>query len=519
MKTKTAKVVVILVLLTIAGAMFRLNRRDFPLFWHDEVTTMLHVSYGYMDNPKFANRVLTMAEIKSGTQGRTEHTNPYRIVQSIATIEPSQGPLSFVLVYFWGELFGYSVDSVRLMCVTLGVLAIPAIFLLGCELASVRCGLLMAAFLAFSPFSLRYSHELRCYALYILLLVLVCCTYLRAMRIKGGASLIDWGLFTGSLAMLFHTHLSSLVVGFGTIIYGIAGRKFLPDSVSAKARNNAILFTLIAYAMMIPWLSLFAMRFKVLSEMGGYVLSGKDVMPPPWTDVVVKWLSGPSALLSYNMQSEPESLIPVILTLLILALVPVVWRYERKAALFLMSLFAAYACTVYISDIVRGSQFVFYYRYILAVPFVGFCFLSVALSHLWDSNRKAIKALAAILVVLVFAFELRSCSMEFASRERILIHEQSLVSLANVINSKQEALLVVTESGQFTNMNQLAALSHLVFPYIKAIWIPSNNFEIVPSDKTHILAFNPPAKFLDFMKARGYSVSQTEAKCLFELKK
>ncbi len=518
MKSKTAKVALILVLLTVTGALFRLNQRDYPLFWHDEATTMLHVSYGYMDNPKYANRVLTMAELKSGTQGKTQQTNPFSIVNSIVTIEPAQAPMSFLVVYFWGELFGYSVDSLRLMCVILGVMAIPAAFWLGCELASARCGLLMAAFMAFSPFSLHHCHELRSYSLLLLFLLLTFATFLRAIRIKGGASIGNWIAYCMSLALLFYTHLSSLIVGLGTLLYTVVARKALPDSMSAKAFKNALIFTFVAYAMLTPWALAFASKFKRLAGMGSYVISGYGASPS-WLEVAVKWLSGPSGLLSYNMQVDQEKYFPVILTCFVFAAIWVVWRMERKvAALFLSSILTVYACTVYLSDLLRGSQFVYYQRYILGVPVAGFCLLSVALSNLWSDNRRLVKAIAAALAVMVLVLEIRSCSFEFTTRERVLIHEQSLVSLANVINSKQDALLVVTESGQYTNMNQLAALSHIVFPYIKTIWLPSNNFEIVPQ-ATHILAFNPAPKFLDFMKSRGYTVTPTEANCLFELKK
>ncbi len=76
-------------------------------------------------------------------------------------------PLDYVISYFWVKL-GQNEGWVRLPAVIVGTLTLPLIYQLGRSLLGPIDGLLLMALLAGSPFHLRYSQEVRPYALVML---------------------------------------------------------------------------------------------------------------------------------------------------------------------------------------------------------------------------------------------------------------------------------------------------------------------------------------------------------------
>lgn len=507
----------ILILLTVAGTLLRLDHRDYPVIWHDEAITLCHLASGYASDKAYSNRVLTMGEFKNFVQTPGPTSNAFALVASIAEIEPIQAPSSFLCFYLWGKLFGYSADTLRLMSVLFGVLGIVAAFWLGCELSSPICGLLMATFIAFSPYSLHHSRELRCYALYLLMFFIVQATFLRAVRVNDGRDKSSWFAYCASYATLFHTHLSSIVAGVGPVIFVAAGRKLYPKIVSPSALRHCIAATCLAYVTFIPWGIAFLNQARMLVKSGQFVLVGEG--KPTAMQYIAKWGETPASLLTYNLQQEFDGAPMIIISRLVFISAVFVWFVERRTALYFLSIFLPYFLTLYMHDLLRGSQFTFYPKYMLGVTVLGLCVLCVALSHLWNCKQKSLKLLTLLVVAIVLFCEARSDLVEFSSRERKIIHGQSLIKISGVINSNPDALLIVSESGQYTNLCQLAALTHQVLPYVKVIWLPHNNFEVIPSDITHALVFNPAEGLLDEMKKRRFSIHPTDADTLYELKK
>jgi 4-amino-4-deoxy-L-arabinose transferase-like glycosyltransferase len=76
-------------------------------------------------------------------------------------------PLDYIISYFWVKL-GQSEGWVRLPAVIVGTLTLPLIYQLGRSLLGPTDGLLLMALLAVSPFHLRYSQEVRPYALVVM---------------------------------------------------------------------------------------------------------------------------------------------------------------------------------------------------------------------------------------------------------------------------------------------------------------------------------------------------------------
>lgn len=71
----------------------------------------------------------------------------------------------FIILWFWGKIFGYSEIIVRLPSVIFGVITIYVTYLIGKKLVSKNLGLIAALLIGVNPLHLYYSQEARMYAL------------------------------------------------------------------------------------------------------------------------------------------------------------------------------------------------------------------------------------------------------------------------------------------------------------------------------------------------------------------
>src|SRR2546425_3307417 len=78
--------------------------------------------------------------------------------------DPNMG-LYYVLLHFWIRIFGESESAVRGLSVLFGVLAVPAIYLVGARLFGRAAGLVAALLLAVNAFFIQYAQEARSYSL------------------------------------------------------------------------------------------------------------------------------------------------------------------------------------------------------------------------------------------------------------------------------------------------------------------------------------------------------------------
>ncbi len=138
-KNKTT--LIILLLITLIGAYFRLYHLGLPSFWVDE-----------LDFVDAARSMIRVGEplLDSGY--------PY-----------PRAPLFTYSLMASFKLFGVSEFASRLPSAIFGILAIPMMFVLGRGMFNERVGLLSALFLTISPFAIGWSRACRMYALFQLL--------------------------------------------------------------------------------------------------------------------------------------------------------------------------------------------------------------------------------------------------------------------------------------------------------------------------------------------------------------
>jgi hypothetical protein len=112
-------------------------------------------------------------------------------------------PLYYLLSWAWSQPFGTGEVGLRSLSALLGTLMIPAAFLAGRELLTVRAGLFAAALVALNPLLVWYSQEARSYILMALLVTLSLAFFARSVRRPDGRSFALWALAC-ALALCSH---------------------------------------------------------------------------------------------------------------------------------------------------------------------------------------------------------------------------------------------------------------------------------------------------------------------------
>lgn len=127
----------ILILILAVAAALRLHHLDFQSVWLDEIHVMIE------SNPAY----------------------PWSVGREQLVLREQQPHLYFLIVRFFGMIFGHTIFGVRFVSVVFGVFGVWAVYLLGKEVYNKKAGYLTAAFLTVNSFHIWYSQEGRPYAM------------------------------------------------------------------------------------------------------------------------------------------------------------------------------------------------------------------------------------------------------------------------------------------------------------------------------------------------------------------
>ncbi|NEP79057.1 MAG: hypothetical protein F6K39_13325 [Okeania sp. SIO3B3] len=160
-------------------------------FWADKPADSIEIStlgyslgHNFLDIP--LDRVITWQQLLSPL--RFDATIPYSDVIHNLMTESTHPPLYFLLTHFWLKIFTPDGEIVSLavgrsLSALFGVLAIPAIFALGCfAFRSQIVGQIAAALMALSPYGIYVAQEARHYTLTILWIIISLAFLIEAIR-------------------------------------------------------------------------------------------------------------------------------------------------------------------------------------------------------------------------------------------------------------------------------------------------------------------------------------------------
>lgn len=179
--TRSRSTLLVVVALTVVGALLRFPTLDRQSFWLDELVTVSLLDHGLGD---------VVREVP-----RSEAT-PF---------------VYYVAAWAWGSLFGLGEVGVRTLSALAGTATIPVAYGAGAVLVSRRSGLVAAALVAVNPFLVWYSQEARSYALLTLLGAASLLAFGHALR-GSGRWLVAWAALS-ALAIATHYYAVFLVAG------------------------------------------------------------------------------------------------------------------------------------------------------------------------------------------------------------------------------------------------------------------------------------------------------------------
>ena len=161
----------------------------------------------------------------------------------------------YTLLWLWIQAFGSSLIAVRLLSILAGAATVFVAYLLARRLFNERLAIFASAFVAFAPFQIHYSQEIRMYAFLALWLMLATYAYVRGAE-GGGARW--WFLFAVSAALAQYTH-------------NLAAFYLLPLAATPLFRRDwktlraVLLSGLAALLLYLPWLLQIPSQFAKIS--------------------------------------------------------------------------------------------------------------------------------------------------------------------------------------------------------------------------------------------------------------
>ncbi len=206
--------------------------------------------------------------------------------------EQAQGPIYYILNYYWGQIVGQNVTLLRLLPVFFGVAAVPSIYLLGSYLYGRRAGLIAALCLALSPQHIWVSQEIRAYGLVMPLVIVSLYTLLRAARSEAWDSSVRWHpwgmlhVLTNALLLWTHAFMIFFLMVEGCFLL-IYSRRMFRQTIAWMGCHALLLMVWAYWMFQIPYTHDLAPGPPTLSEVcstlsASDTVSGNRELLPPW---------------------------------------------------------------------------------------------------------------------------------------------------------------------------------------------------------------------------------------------
>jgi len=464
----------------LAGALARPYDLDRMVVWHDEVFTAVRVfghSQAQVSREVFGARELSPAALLAYQRPAPDKG----WADTLAALEehPEHAPLYYALAWLATGLPVEPVTALRGTAALLGVLLVPAVFWLACELLrDRRAAWIAAALVAVSPLHLLYAQEARQYALWTVLIAAASAAFLRA-RHRGEPS--DWVLYALLAALGLWSHALTALALAAHGAYGVlTSRGRAPLLSFLRGWGAALGLAVLLFA---PWLWVMIAGADAVQSYTSWMQR-----PIPAERIFDAW----GMHLVRVFADYPAAGRWLLLGLLPLAWV--LWRLGREApvrvTLFLGLLFAAFASALLLPDLALGGSRSLHPRYVLP----GFLALSLAaawvLARGWDAPERSRRVGARAGLVLVLALGLGSqwqilasetwWSKNFSSENR---------RIAARVNAAERPLVLGSDSG--VGLGELISLAYDLAPPVRIWGEPPGSGARIPEGYASLFAVTP----------------------------
>lgn len=184
--SKNFKLNFILIAILIIASVLRFYKLDFQGVWLDELHTLKEA------DPDWSLKMLH--EVNMFREGIPH--------------------LYFLIVRFFGILFGHSIYSVRLVSVIFGILAVYGIYLVGKKISGKQTGYITAFLLAIHPFHIEYSQDGRSYSMLICFVIIAFYRLLIFLENYSIKNAIFLGIFLGLITNAHPVGIVSVISVF-----------------------------------------------------------------------------------------------------------------------------------------------------------------------------------------------------------------------------------------------------------------------------------------------------------------
>jgi uncharacterized membrane protein len=298
-------------------------------------------------------------------------------------------PLDYVLLHFWAKV-GTSDFWVRIPAVLYGTLTIAAIYRLGRTLFGDKEGLIAACFPSVSVFHIRYSQEVRFYALATLLTTSLMLTFTCA--VSNNRMRVWMSYFITALASLYAYYFNAIVIGlqFATLIINRLIRGSVIDNGTMRYATVGLLVVGLLFT---PWILYdlphqtghafgppelsWANLVDLVSSLTGFAASQLG-----WYSFLGAFVIGSTRMLC-DTRRNPLSILPLCVVL-----------FASGAILGIDRLLSYFFAT---------RQILFTLPAVLLTTSYGITWIPVLMRRAIDGNRRKLQLIAALTIVLVTA--------------------------------------------------------------------------------------------------------------------
>jgi len=506
-------------LLIAFGIFMRIANLATSPIWHDEAMIILHAQ-GYtkpqMIN-QIAERLLTAKELKDNYQTQASGKGLPDALLAVGSEHPDQMPLFTVLLHAWLGCFGEQNVAIRMLPLTFGLLQLAAAFWWAAELVGTSYGGLIACTLLMgSPIAILYSQEVGDYSLYMLLTTLATAALLRAERMNGWRNWFLYCLFMGlglNSSFIFIATLMAHICYM--VVHTRKSIRLTSEGLSAPVTlYRSLVAQLVALATFLPfaYLNCFGNLDQALA-MTSWIYAGHI----PAGDLFNSLLANLAAIFYWPSDGLPAINNSVLAALYFLGLLWIATTYfnNERGAFSLLACFIIPLILLYwLPDVVLGGQRCLYVRFYLFAPLSVLMFATCALTKQLSSNAVGAKLIALFSLFIVAASEVASDLPLLKLHDREMVAGQSMSAVANVLKNDNEALLVSAETSgngiDRCNIMQIVALSHVVPPNTRFLWLDHKDVLNLPPDTNHFYLLNPPLELLNTVKKKGFIVKPVD---------
>lgn len=451
----SSDIIMILILLAVIllGVFFRFANLENKIVWHDEALTISRVSGYYAEeiNKKIFNgKTILLDELKQYQEKNTQSRN-LDIIKILATDNPQHPPVYYLLLRLWGNLWGFSIETLRSLSALWGILLLPAIYFLCRELEKNRLtGFIATAIIAVSPLHILYAQEAREYSLWTLSIVISSITFFKALKNK---TALSWIVYSICSLISIYIFPFSLFIFFGQGFYVWLKEKHR----FTKTVRHFLISCLFAIAGAFPWLWLIFINWDESGSVWTTTKINHFSLVNRWGENIYKLF----ILNTTDNKAAYFLILSFILLTIVCSFVTLVKQEKRDVLLYIIILAMIFFLPLAGVDLVFGGQRSISSRYV--IPSLLGIQIAVAFSlNCWlKSQQIFIRQIAYAIVTAIIIAGITSCAVNLPKNIAWSKGGSDyLIDAASIINQAKKPLVVGNSLG--LNFGNILALSHLL---------------------------------------------------------